>query len=204
MVKLFSEDISGLHKLEDIESFYSFNICPSTRTIYIGSAISAYGIEHDLNADIAEHVLKALHILSESSNDDINIILNSPGGDVYHALAIYDAISTCSSYITITAYGYCMSAGSLIFQAADKRIMAPNAWMMIHEGSRIVHDTHSNVQAVADHDKHLLESMVKIYTKQSNLDSTTVKDLLKIDTYLNAYDAVKHGLADSVLGEDDE
>jgi len=206
---LFSEDESGqldderTHALilDDIDRFLALNFSLATRTIYIGSPFDPEGRTDAVSAATSAAVIKGMHILDQSE-EEINIILNSPGGDSYHGLAIYDAIASSHNHVTITAYGYCMSAGSLIFQAGDKRIIAPHTWMMIHEGSAGVYDTHSNVQSAVKHFNDMYIQVNEIYSTRSKLSAEKIKEFMGTDTYFTAEEAVKHGLADSILGKE--
>lgn len=206
---LFSEGESGQLEdekthaliLDDIDRFLALNFSLATRTIYIGAPIDPEGTMDAVNAATSAAVIKGMHILDQAE-DDIHIILNSPGGDSYHGLAIYDAITKSPNRVTITAYGYCMSAGSLIFQAGDERILAPHAWMMIHEGSAGIFDTHSNVQSAAKHFQEMYQQVNRIYSERSQLSLEKINELMTIDTYFTAEEAVKHGLADSILGKE--
>ena len=61
--------------------------------------------------------------------------MHSVGGEWSDGMAIYDAISMSRSYITIIAYGQAESMSSIIFQAADRRLITPNTYFMSHYGS---------------------------------------------------------------------
>lgn len=121
---------------DNIDRFFDYDINIDSRTIYVGSASADDG-DSGVDCIMAERLLKAIHLLEHAApNGDkpITIITNNPGGDYLHGMAIYDAISTCESYVIIKGYGYAMSMGSIILQAADERIIAPNAKFMIHYG----------------------------------------------------------------------
>jgi ATP-dependent Clp endopeptidase proteolytic subunit ClpP len=195
---------------ESIDRFYDYDIHTETRTIYIGSVES--DIEHGesgTDASMAERAIKALHILDSSApNGDkpITIIMNNPGGDWYHGMAIYDAIKTCKNHVSVVVYGYAMSMGSIIFQAADKRIMSPNSKMMIHYGYNGF-DGHSRTfLKVAEESKKIDQVMEDIYLeriKQKNPKFTVSKlrEMVDHDTFLTAKEALDLGLIDEILGE---
>ena len=104
----------------------------------MGSVTVDMDSESGTDANMAERVIKGLHMLDTSAptgDKPITIIMNNLGGDWYHGMGIYDAIKACKNHITIKVFGYVMSMGSIIIQAADKRIMSPNSRMMIHYGT---------------------------------------------------------------------
>lgn len=119
-----------------IWSWFDQNLDMETRTIYMGSVGKTYDDgETGVDNFMAEYVIKGMHLLEQKDPErEITILMNNPGGDWYHGMAIYDAISTSSCYITMKVYGHAMSMGSIILQAADRRIMMPNSRFMIHYG----------------------------------------------------------------------
>lgn len=119
-----------------LDKWFDNNVDIHTRTIFIGSVFKDDSIESGVDAFMAESVIKAMHVLeSRNSTEPITILMNNPGGDWYHGMAIYDAIKTSNCHCTIKVYGHAMSMGSIILQAADTRIMMPNSRFMIHYGS---------------------------------------------------------------------
>jgi ATP-dependent protease ClpP protease subunit len=112
---------------------------------------------------MAESFIKGIHILSAKSNDPITILMNNPGGDWYHGMAIYDAIKTSTCYCNIKVYGHAMSMGSIILQAADNRIMMPNSRFMIHYGYNGVNSHVKIFEKWADEGKRLNYQMENMY-----------------------------------------
>lgn len=120
----------------DLDKWFDLNVDTDTRTIFMGSTGYTYddsetGVDHSM----AEYFIKGMHTLECKNNKPITIIMNNPGGDWYHGMAIYDAIKCSSAECTIRVYGHAMSMGSIILQAADNRIMMPSSRFMIHYGS---------------------------------------------------------------------
>jgi ATP-dependent protease ClpP protease subunit len=138
-----SDDVT-YHKFkkDDVDQFMDNDIYLPTRTIYMGSA-NHYedGEESGVDYIMAERVIKGLHILdtydaeARRGEKPITIIMNNPGGDVIHGMAIYDAIKNCKNHVTIKVSGHAMSMGSIILQAADERVMTVNSKIMIHYGT---------------------------------------------------------------------
>lgn len=194
---------------DDIDKFHDYSLYIPTRTIYMGSEkvndedFSEAGVE----ATMAERQIKNLHILDNLSQDEITIILNNPGGDVNHGLAIYDAIKACRSRIVIKVYGYAMSMGSIILQAADERVMAPQASQMIHYGAMGIYKEQKTVYKHVEEAKRIdrwMEDMYldKINEKHPEFSRQRLQKLLTNDTFLTAEESVALGLADKVLGQE--
>ena len=130
--------------------------------------------------------------------------MNNTGGDVYHGLAIFDAIKTCKNHVNIIVYGHAMSMGSIILQAADERIMTPNSRMMIHYGEDGVWAHPKIVLQWAKEGKKINEWMLDLYLekireKHPKFTRKKVDDICDFDTFFNAQEAVDMGLADRIL-----
>ena len=121
---------------EHIWSWFDQNLDTETRTLFMGSVGKNYDDdETGVDNFMAEYFIKGMHLLEKKNSDqEINIIMNNPGGDWYHGMAIYDAIHNSPCHCTVKVYGHAMSMGSIILQAADHRIMMPNSRFMIHYG----------------------------------------------------------------------
>lgn len=193
---------------DDIDKFHDYNLYIPTRTIYMGSETVDDSGESGVDATMAARMIKNLNILDTLSAEQINIIMNNPGGDVNHGLAIYDAIAACRSPVTITVFGHAMSMGSIILQAADERIMSLNSSQMIHYGAMGVDKEAKTVYKIVDEYKRIDKWMEKMYMdkikdKQPQFSLTRLKGMLSHDTFLTAHQSVDLGLADKVLGQED-
>ncbi len=190
---------------DDLDRFHDYSIYLPSRTIYMGS--EEHHIEHGesgTDGAMAERLIKNLHILDTLSNEPINISMNNLGGDVNHGLAIYDAIRACRSHVVITAYGYAMSMGSIILQAADERIMSPQASQMVHYGSMFVDKEAKTTYKIVAENKRIdlwMEQMYleKIREKQPKFAVRRFREMLTNDTFLTAEESVELGLCDSIL-----
>jgi ATP-dependent Clp protease protease subunit len=188
---------------DDIDRLFEYGIYLPSRTIYLGSAYSDWdGHESGVDHMMAEKIIKALHII-DITQEPITIVMNNPGGDVYHGMAIFDAIQACKSHVTIRAIGYAMSMGSIILQAADERVLTPNARVMIHYGYCGFNDHAKTVKKWSEEFDKLNEWMEQLYLqkiKEKNPLFTLekVKDMCNFDTILNAIETVDLGLADRI------
>lgn len=191
---------------DDTDRFHDYSLHIPTRTIYMGSEhvrdedFEEAGVE----ATMAERQIKNLHILDMASDEPITILMNNPGGDVNHGLAIFDAIKTCRSKISIKVFGNAASMGSVLLQAADERIMAPNAVQMIHYGLLGASGHAKTIYKITAENKRLdkwMEEMYleKIKEKQPHFTLQRLKGMLEHDTFLTAQQSIELGLADKIL-----
>jgi len=201
----------GKFTRDDVDKFCDYDIYIPTRTLYMGPA--EVSIEHgvsEVDEAMAERVIKGLHILDNTNHDPINVILNTQGGSVVQGFAIYDAIKSCKSHVTVKAIGECSSMGTVIIQAADKRIVAPHVTFMIHVGTTSAPQDHvKNVKNAMRWDDKLDEFvnniyMARIQEKNPTFTKAQLSTKLLFDNYLTAQEAIDLGLADKILGEDDE
>lgn len=172
---------------------YNYDICLDTRTIFLGV------VDDEIDAQTADIMLKAFHNLHRQSKDPITIIMNNPGGDYYHSMAIYDTIRTSPCKVTIIAYGHCMSMGSIIMQAADDRVMAPHAVMMIHDGEEGFNGSPKELEAYTDHSKKVEDAVMKIYRGRTGMSKKAFMQIYGTSKYFTAQETVDLGLADRVL-----
>lgn len=199
-------------KKTNIDTFFDNNIDLDNRILYMGSIPSLTDIDEEpgVNYEMAEYVIKGLIILdlaAPNGDKPITIIMNNPGGDEYHGLAIYDAIKACKNSVTIIVFGHAMSMGAWILQAADKRIMAPNSRFMMHYGTLWINShskiAHSVVKENIKNNKIMEDIFLeKINTKNPKFTRKQLQEMLNFDTILDAKETVALGLADYILGQE--
>lgn len=195
---------------DDVDKFHDYSLYIPKRTLYMGSEENSMDSgESGTDGGMAERVIKNLLILEGLSLDPITIIMNNLGGEFLHGLAIYDAVKACRSHVTIKVFGHAMSAGSIILQAADDRVMAPHSSQMIHYGTWSFSGHSKTGQKWAkDFEKgdEWMERMYldRIHQKIPDFNLKRLKSMLNHDTFLSPQESVALGLADKVLGEDNE
>lgn len=154
----------------------------------------------DVDGQAAKKVISGLRIL-EQSPEPIHIALNSPGGSTIDGMAMYDAISMCSNHVTITVYGEAASMGAVILQAADHRVMAPHAMLMLHDGTDGATDIHCrDFERRAEESKRSREEMYQIFADRSGKSKSHFRRRLGRDCYYTAEQALKEGLIDGIAG----
>lgn len=129
----------------------------------------------------------------------IRVEINSPGGDVFDGIAIYNALRTHPSRIVTRVDGLAASIASVIAQAGDHRIMVASSQMMIHNawgmtvGDRNDHTDMASLLAQQD------GVIADIYATASGKDADHFRALMDAETWLTADRAVEEGLADEIL-----
>jgi len=199
------EDITLM--LRNAEIFHDCGIHLNDRTIFVGSDTHWDGGHIGVDAKMAEKFLKNLHMLERMSPDPVTVLANNPGGDVYHGLAIYDAIKTSRCAVRVVVRGYAMSMGSIILQAAtrpgDCRVMGPTSTQMIHWGTDGWWGHAKTFEKIADEGKRINAWMVEMYLEQirkkhPKFTKERLKNMLNFDTFLTAKQSIDLGLADEI------
>lgn len=185
---------SSLYR-DSIDRFFDNDLHLETRTIFISDQPDGEGVD----TQMAEKIIKSLHLLSSQNLNPIKIILNSKGGSWYDGMACYDAIASCPCPVEIEAIGACMSMATIILQAGDKRTVYPNTTFMIHDGSDSFQGDAKDFESWGEESKRVRQKMYEIYAKASNKPANFWKKKCTTDFILTAEEAVELGLADNII-----
>jgi len=139
----------------------------------------------------------------KDSSDVIQLIINSPGGDVHSGFAIIDIIEWSRLPVYTTGIGRIASMGLLIFMAGDKgnRVITPHTSILSHRFWSLAMGSHSDLIAKRKEEDLLHDRILQHYLTYANIKSKEEleKTLLRdCDTWLNPEEAIKHGIADKV------
>ncbi len=141
-----------------------------------------------------------LFLESENPKKEISMYINSPGGQVTSALAIYDTMQYIKSPVTTVCMGMAASAGSLILQAgeAGQRISLPNSKIMVHQPSGGARGMASDIEIQAEDIRKTKKLLNEIYVKHTGQSYETIEKTLDRDRYMTAEEAKNFGLIDHV------
>lgn len=130
---------------------------------------------------------------------NITVRINSPGGDVFAGVAIYNMLAEHSGEVTVKVDGLAASIASLIAMAGDKIVMLPGSMMMVHQPWTFAAGNADDLGEVIESLKKIGESMTPIYATRTGLSEERVNELLKAETWMTANDAVELGFADEAV-----
>ena len=141
-----------------------------------------------------------LFLESENPKKEISMYINSPGGQVTSALAIYDTMQYIKSPVSTVCMGMAASAGSLILQAgeAGQRISLPNSKIMVHQPSGGARGMASDIEIQAEDMRKTKKLLNEIYVKHTGQSYDTIEKTLDRDRYMTAEEAKEFGLIDHV------
>lgn len=148
--------------------------------------------------------------LKNAGNNNLIVRLNSPGGDAFDGIAIYNRLKNHPGKVTIHVDGWACSAASVIAMAADELIMGAGSMLMIHEASNIVWGTKNDFRKQADLLDKLEDGIIDIYMMKANVDREEIREKVDAETWFSASEALEIGFATSTAssvednGDDEE
>lgn len=181
------------------ETFYRFQAAANgsdTAELFIYDAIGDWEELGEVSAKGFARDLAAL----PGSVKNLDIHINSPGGSVFDASAIYSRLADHRTYKTIYIDGLAASAATIIAMVGHKIYVRSNATMMIHMPSGIVMGTAKDMRDTAGALDSITESMLNVYEKRTGKDREDIRNMLDAETWMTPDQAVEHGFADEVRG----
>jgi ATP-dependent protease ClpP protease subunit len=144
--------------------------------------------------------------LDELGSDvhEIRLHINSPGGEIYEAVTIKNALTRHRARVVAIVDGIAASAASFVAAAADELVMGRHTELMIHDGWGIFIGPEATVRKGADRLGSLSNTMAGIYRDKAGGTVEQWRDLMIEETWYTAEEAVEAGLADRVEGDQDD
>lgn len=136
---------------------------------------------------------------------DLDVHLNSPGGDVFDAIAIYNSLKARRGKVSVTVDGLAASAASFIAQAASPGCleMAPFSTLMIHDGFAAGIGNAADMRDLAQQLDDASDNIAGIYAARTGKPAAYWRAKMQATTWYKDTEAVADGLADRVRGQDD-
>lgn len=134
---------------------------------------------------------------------DVTVNINSPGGDMFEGLAIYNLLREYEGKVTVKVLGLAASAASIIAMAGDEVQIGRGAFLMIHNCWVYAMGNRHDLAQIAVDMEPFDKAMSDIYQARSGLDAGTVDKMMDGETYIGGSDAVEKGFADSLLSADE-
>jgi len=163
------------------------------RIIFVGEDINP----HSANVIIAQ----LLFLENEDSKKDIKMYINSPGGSVYDALAIYDTMSYIKPDIQTVGIGLQASAAAFLLSSGTKgkRFLLPNATVMIHQPSAGTRGKVTDMEIDLREGIRLKQKLNEIMAKNTGQSIKKIESDMERDYWMPSEEALKYGLVDSVI-----
>ena len=166
---------------------------PTTRTLYLNGVIaeeSWYGDE--VTPQLFKDEL-------ESDNGDIEVWINSVGGDVMAATQIYNMLKSYNGKVTVKIDSLAASAASVIAMGGDEVLMSPLSLLFIHNPLTVAAGNADDMQKAIDMLDEVKESIINAYELKSGLSRAKISHMMDCESWLSAKKAVELGFADSIM-----
>ena len=163
------------------------------RIIFLGGAID----DHMANIVIAQ----LLFLEHEDPTKEIKLYINSPGGSVTAAMAIYDTMNHIKPDVATVCVGIAASAAAVLLSsgAKGKRFCLPNSEVMIHQVMGGAEGQASDIAIVAKHILRTKENLNKILAKNTGKPVAQVEKDSDRDYYMTSDEAKKYGIIDDII-----
>ena len=159
-----------------------------------------------IDEEITQHtasivVAELLFLEAQDPDKDINIYINSPGGEVAAGLAIYDTMRFIKPDISTICVGRAASMAAVLLSAGTKgkRYALPNAEIMIHQPLGGFQGQASDIKITADHILDLKERLNRILAENTGQELSVIERDTDRDNYMTSSDAAAYGLVDKVI-----
>jgi ATP-dependent Clp protease protease subunit len=174
-------------------SFDIYSRLLKDRIVFLGTPID------DAVANLI--VAQLLHLESEDPDKDINLYINSPGGQVYAGMAIYDTMQFIRPSVSTICVGMAMSMAAILLCGGEggKRFAMPNAKVMIHQGAAGFQGTPTDIEIQAKEVLNVRRRMIEILSEHSGQDLEKVEKDIDRDRFMTAEEAKDYGIVDGVI-----
>lgn len=139
-----------------------------------------------------------------ASGEDLIVNINSVGGDTFAGEEIYTRLMMYSGNVTVNVLGLAASAASVIAMGGDKVNISPAGQIMIHNTSIAQFGDYRDMDKASEILKKTNNSLANAYVKKTGKSMDEVLSMMDAETWLTADEAVEHGFADAVIGEQND
>jgi ATP-dependent protease ClpP protease subunit len=160
----------------------------ATPKLYVSGMIGGFDLD-------AQEFVQTVHALDVKALD---VHINSPGGFVWDALSMYEALKSHKATVTGYVDGLAGSAASFLLQAADHRVMATGSRTMVHDAQVVAVGSPAEVREAADLGDAVSDDIASIYAERAGGKPAAWRKAMTATTWYSAQETVDAGLADRV------
>jgi len=171
-----------------------------TADLYIFGDICKWAWE-DAGEASGNTIVKQLQAVKAS---EINVHINSYGGDVSEGLAIYNVLREHPAKVHTICDGFACSAASVVFMAGDQRTMSPASLLMIHNAWTYAMGNAAELRKTADDIEIITQASVEAYKRVATISEEEIKKLMDAETWILPGDAVAYGFATDIDEPDED
>lgn len=135
---------------------------------------------------------------------DFTLRINSPGGDVFDGIAIFNDLISHKGKVKVEVAGIAASIASVIAMAGDTIEIAPNAFFMVHNAWTIALGDRHDMEAMSGVLGQIDEALARTYVGRSKVGIRSIREMMDEETWMGSAEAIDKGFADRLLKADDE
>lgn len=182
-----------------IKRYYSLETEGEKADLYIYGDITSWPwLESDVSAYLLSKKLEELKDVSE-----IDVYINSYGGEVAEGLAIYNALKRHKAKVVTHCDGFACSISSVIFMAGDERVMSNTSTLMIHNAWSCASGNANDFRKEADDLEKITQLSINAYMSQVSIPEEELKIMMDEETWLMPQEALEYGFATSISGTEE-
>lgn len=157
-------------------------------------------INGEIDGVLCENVRQEIDQVLAQGATKITFKINSPGGSVVSALAMYDMISALNVETEAFVYGLCASAATYMLVAVDKAVASPSSTIMIHPCAGGLYGTLKEIEADLEYFASLQNRVLAIYASKTGKTAEEIEEIWEPAKYFTAEEALEFGLIDEIAG----
>lgn len=165
--------------------------------------IDIYG---DIGGWYYENTIESLseQIKNMTDVNEINVYINSYGGELSEGLAIYNALKQHKAIVNTYVMGFACSSASLIFMSGNNRYISKSSMLMIHNAICSCYGNSDDMRAMAETLDKMNGAIRNVYADNINISIDDLKTLLDKETFLNYEECVNYGFATDTFNDENE
>lgn len=140
--------------------------------------------------------------LADLDTDHLDVHINSPGGDIFDGLAIYQSLKNHRARVTVHVDGLAASIASVIAMAGDRVVVAPKASLMVHDGWTMAVGSAADMRKTADLLDKQSDIIASVYADKTGQPAAFWREVMSEDSWYNAEEALAAGLVDEIEGQE--
>lgn len=164
------------------------------------SILEPIGADMFGNGVTARRIAAALRSIGENP---VTVAINSPGGDFFEGLAIYNMLRAHNKTVTVKVLGMAASAASIIAMAGDRVEVPLAGFLMIHNAWAVAVGDRNDMREFADSMEVFDAAMASVYAARAGMDVKAIGKMMDKETWIGGQDAIDKGLADALLPADE-
>lgn len=200
-IKAFSlPDVCAFDTREDAIDCWNVGLEPKAEAENTISVLDVIGEDFWTGEGVtSKRVAAALRSIGENP---VTVEINSPGGDFFEGVAIYNALRAHPEKVTVRILGLAASAASVIAMAGDEVLIGKAGFMMVHNAWVMAVGNRHDLSEVANTMETFDGAMAAVYADRANVKQAKAAEWMDAETWFNGESAVEAGLADAFLPVD--